>query len=260
MGTSPHRPVCWITGASSGIGLALAKIFYREGYDLILTARRADRLNHISSELTSGTGQVVVCSADVTDWESLKEIPQKAAEALGHDNIDVVIANAGVLESVAVSKLTATAETHLINVNVNGVINTIHSVLPGMLANNRGKIVSISSIAGLVPLPTRAAYTASKSAVIFYMDSLAMELKNSNITTTVVMPGYVESEMTANVTSKMPFLWTAERAAQYIFKGISREKRSIRFPWQLHLMVSLGNFLPRPVQEMLLRRQVSNHS
>lgn len=248
--------VVWITGASSGIGRALALEYGRNGFDLALTARREDKLASLRDELEALGRKVAVCPADVTDAASVAAIPEQVAARLGGAGIDTAIANAGVIKSGPMSKLSAEDEAWQIDVNVKGVIHTVKAVLPQMRARGAGRLAVVASIAGRAPLPGRAAYVASKSAATYYLDSIRLELFGTGVTTTVVQPGYVESEMTAGVRSRMPFFWDAERAARVIYKGIESGKRHVRFPWQLHAAISLANALPAPIREAILKRQV----
>lgn len=255
MNPSNKPPVAWITGASSGIGEALAIEMARRGYHLVLSARRADRLDDLNERILALGARAAVCPVDVTDAKAVLAVPEAAARELGCSGIDVAIANAGVLNYGRVAQLTLEAEHNTFDVNVKGVLNTIRAILPDMLARDSGRIYAVSSIAGLAPLPERCAYTASKAAVHFYMDSLRLELHHTGVTVGVVLPGYVESQMTAAVQSPMPFFWTAERAAKYIVDRIERKRGTIAFPWPLHLVIALSRFLPRPLREWGLRRQ-----
>lgn len=255
MNVSNTPPVAWITGASSGIGEALAIEMARRGYHLVLSARRADRLDTLNEKIIALGARAAVCPVDVTDTEAVLAVPQAAAHELGCPGIDVAVANAGVLHYGRVADLALEDEHTTFDVNVKGVLNTVRAVLPDMLARDSGHIVAVSSIAGLAPLPERAAYTASKAAVHFYMDSLRLELHDTGVTVGVILPGYVESQMTAPVRSSMPFFWTAERAAKYIVDRIERKRGRIAFPWPLHFVIALSRFLPRPLREWGLRRQ-----
>ena len=122
--------VVWITGASSGIGRALALEYAKRGADLILTARRTELLEKLAEEIDSLGQQTALCPADVTDWDALSRVPAAAAEQLGTDRVDIVYANAGVLAPGTVDELKASDETWMVDVNVNGVIHTVQSVLP----------------------------------------------------------------------------------------------------------------------------------
>ena len=247
--------VVWITGASSGIGRALALEYAKRGADLILTARRTELLEELAGEIDKLGQQAALCAADVTDWEALSAVPAEAAKLLGTDRIDVAIANAGVLAPGPVNKLEASDETWMVDVNVNGVIHTVHSVLSAMLERGEGRIVAIASIAGRVHMPGRAGYSASKAFVNQYMSALRIELLESDLSVTVVNPGYVESAMTDWVEHHMPFFWRAERAARVIADGVARRKRFINFPWQLHLAITIGNLLPNFLNDWVLKGQ-----
>ena len=247
--------IVWITGASSGIGQALALEYARRGDDIVLTARRAERLENLKNTVENLGQRALVCPGDVRDAERMTEIPTEVERALGVGGIDIAIANAGVVKSGPLGSVSLEDEKRIFDVNVNGVLHTIHAVLPRMRARGKGHLVAISSIAGRLPLPGRAAYVASKVAVTYYMNSIGLQLTGTGITTTAVLPGYVESEITEKIRSKMPFLWSSERAARVICNGVDQGRTEIRFPWQMHTMVNLAQLLPRPLREIALRRQ-----
>jgi len=248
--------VVWITGASSGIGRALALEYARRGDDVILTARRIAKLEDLRDEVEKLGRRAAICEADVREWEKLEAVPAHAAEQLGTDTIDVAIANAGVVKSGPLGSVTLEDEKRIVDVNITGVLHTVHAALPGMLERGRGRLVAVSSIAGRLPLPGRAAYVASKVAVTYYMNSLRLQLADAGVTTTSVQPGYVESEITDNISSRMPFFWSSEKAARVICDGVDKGKPEIRFPWQMHTMVGLARLLPRPLREAALKRQI----
>jgi short-subunit dehydrogenase len=251
------KNIVWITGASAGIGRAVSLELARRGYDLVLTARRQELLESLAEEAEALGASVAICTADVTDRDVMLQVPEKAAEQLGREGIDVAIANAGIIHSGPFETVTAEQSTKIIDVNVNGVIHTCHAVIPKMLERGRGHVVAISSIAGTTPLPSRPAYTASKAAVNCYIESLRLELEPRGINTTLVLPGYVESDMTAKNKQKMPFFWSADRAARRIVAGIEKKQHWVAFPWQMHLAIKLSKALPRPIRDNALRRQVS---
>ena len=248
----------WITGASAGIGHALCLELAERGFDLVLTARRQELLDELADELREKGRKVAICTADVTHRDTMMAVPAQAAEQLGREGIDVVVANAGIIYSGPFESVTAEQSTRIIDVNVNGVINTFHAVVPQMLERRQGHLVAVSSIAGTTPLPTRPAYVASKAAVNFYVESLRLELEPRGITTTLVLPGYVESDMTAGNKHKMPYFWKAERAAKRIADVIEKKQHWVAFPWQLHWMIRMSKALPKAIRDNALRKQISS--
>lgn len=252
---SETAPVVWITGASAGIGRELALQYARRGFDTILTARSVEPLEALAEEVRDLGQRAVACPADVADWDAMAAIPDTAAEVLGHDRIDTAIANAGILDMGPVQAMDPATETRMVSVNINGVIHVVHAALPGMIERKAGRLVGVASLAGMVHTPTRAAYSSTKAFVIRYMDCVRLDLLGTGVSVTVVNPGYVESSMTVDVTSPLPFMWPADRAAKVIVAGVERGKRRVDFPWQLHSVIKAGQLLPLAIRDRLLSRQ-----
>ena len=233
-----------ITGASSGLGAALAKEYAKKGAFLYLNGRNDERLNQVADECrTNGAAKVETYICDVTDRENMKDWITKAdSEHL----LDICIANAGIsggtgdIESSAVFN----QAQKILDVNVSGLMNTISPAGERMLTRERGHIVIISSLASFSPWPGAPAYAASKAAVRILGEALIPNLKKKNISLSVVCPGFVETNMTAQNDFPMPFKWTSEKAARKIIHGVQNKKEIIAFPIPLYVVIKMLSFLP----------------
>jgi len=240
-----------ITGASSGIGAALAQHYAAEGVYLALSGRDRDRLEEVAERCRDRGAEVAPEAIDVTDKEAMR------AWIAGVDDahpLDLVIANAGVgiTPSREVPVDEATERTFAINVH--GVFHTIHPALERMKARQRGQIAIMSSIAGYMGLPTAAPYSASKVAVKAYGDALRGAYWG-RVRVNVICPGFIESPMTARNRFPMPFLWSADKAAQVIARRLARNRGIITFPWPMWLALATLSRLPRGLAIFLMRRQ-----
>jgi dehydrogenase/reductase SDR family protein 7B len=184
--------IVWITGASSGIGAALAHAFAREGAVLILSARRAERLEALRQALDR-PDEVLVLPLDVSDPEAIQAAAEQALAWRGH--IDILVNNAGISQRARIEETTMATFRKVMEVNFFGLVQLTGCVLPAMLARGQGQVVNISSVAGYVSTPLRAAYAASKHAVRAYSDSLRAEVAGRGLKVTVVCPGYIRTDI-----------------------------------------------------------------
>jgi short-subunit dehydrogenase len=237
-----------ITGASSGIGAALARHYAQRGAVLGLIARRKTDLEHLAAQLPSPT---LSYSADVRDAAALQAV---AADFIArHGCPDVVIANAG----VSTGTLTEFAEDtpsfqEVMDINVVGMVKTFQPFVAAMRAAGRGSLVGIASVAGYRGLPGAAAYSASKAAAISYLESLRIELVASSIKVITICPGFVATPMTAHNPYWMPFLLSADSAAQKIAAIIDRGETFAIIPWQMAIAARILRVLPNRVYDRLL--------
>lgn len=231
-----------ITGASSGIGKALASIFASPEVLLILSGRNLQRLEEVAQYCRELGAQVECYVLDVRDRESMRSW----LEAIDSEKkVDLVIANAGISGGLGGSKIEdSTQINEIFAVNLFGVLNTIEPLLPRMIERGQGQIAIMSSLAGFRGFPGAPAYAASKAAVRIYGESLASALSSSGVKVHVICPGFVVSPMTDSNDFKMPFLINADKAAQIIKKGIDKGYGRIAFPWQTWLIVWFLALLP----------------
>jgi len=243
-----------ITGASSGIGAALAEAFAREGARLTLFGRNAERLEAVAGRCKTWGVEPWLRVADVTDEAVMRHL---LAVCDQETPIDIVIANAGIGGSDAMAATSgedAGVVGDVLRTNVLGVTNTVAPLVSRFHTRKRGHIVIVSSLAGLIGLPDTPAYSASKAAVRTYGHALRRLFAGSGVKVTVVCPGFVETPMGANLPFRGPFTWSADRAAVYILRGLERGKREIIFPFPLALAMGLATYLPMSVADVILRR------
>lgn len=239
-----------LTGASSGIGLALARELSRRGYELALLARRGELLEQLASGLQT---KAIPISCDVTDAGSVREAVARAHEELG-GAFDVAIANAGVGISGNVAKFRIDDAEQTIRVNVLGMLYFFDAVIPAMIEAKKGRFVGVASLAGLRGLPTSATYSASKAAMQTFLEASRVELKPYGVGVTIVNPGFVRSPMTDKNRFHMPFLMSAEKAARIMADGIEQGKRVVAFPLPMSLAVRLLRHLPDALYDRVMAR------
>lgn len=239
----------FLTGASSGIGEALARHYARQGATVGLFARRADELARLASELSPAT--VATWAGDVRDAGALARAGAEFTARFGTP--DVVIANAGVSRGALTEEpsdldvIRAVVET-----NVLGVVHTFAPFVAAMRAERAGTLVGIASIAGFRGLPGSGAYSASKAAAIAYLESLRVELFGSGVAVVTVCPGFIATPMTARNPYPMPFLTAPDRAARLIARAIARRRRFYVLPWPMAWVGRLLRIVPRPLYDRVL--------
>jgi len=238
-----------ITGASSGIGAALAAFYAAPGITLGVTGRNAARLDAVAAVLAAAGAQVEQGLFDVLDRPAL------AGFLTGFDAshpIDLLIANAGVLDGRRADGTIETGEAarRVIDINLLGALDTVHAVLPQMIARKRGHIVLVSSLAALSPVTDAPAYSASKAGLVAYGRALRAALVGSGVNVSVVCPGYVTSAMTESHIGEQPGKISAEAAARLIAAGIARNKQIIGFPRALYMLAMISPFVPEAINRL----------
>ena len=238
----------FITGASSGIGAALAQYYAQRGAVLGLLARRKTELESLAASFTV---PVHTYPADVRDSSALQAA---AADFIAHHGSpDVVIANAG----VSTGTLTEFPEDlasfqEVVDINLMGMVKTFQPFVAAMRTKGRGKLVGIASVAGYRGLPGAAAYSASKAAVISYLESLRVELAASGVKVITVCPGYIETPLTAGNPYPMPFLMSPDVAARKIADVIEQGKSFAVIPWQMAIVARIMHVAPRWLYDRVL--------
>jgi NADP-dependent 3-hydroxy acid dehydrogenase YdfG len=229
-----------ITGASSGIGRALAFEYAAGGARVALAARRAEQL-----EITlHGVRQR-------GDTAAVREAVERADRELG--GLDMVIANAGFGGQQHASRVQWSDISPMIRTNVDGAMATLLAAVPIMMARSSGHLVGISSLAGRRALPESAAYCASKAALSAFLESLRIDLHRAGIRVTDVQPGFVATAITANAKHPTPLLWPADRAARFIARRLERSPPIVAFPWPLALLTALGRRIPAWLYDRIMR-------
>lgn len=240
-----------ITGASSGIGKALALELAARGCQLALTSRRPEALERVVALARAAGVQAKAYACDVQDRAQV----ELAARQIRADfpALDLLILSAGVGSSTPMAPFESGPFARVIQTNLLGAVHWIEAVLPSMLAQGSGAIVGISSLAGARGLPGVAAYSASKAALSALLESLRVDLKPHGVRVVTVEPGFVRTPMTAHQ-KHMPFVWEADRAARIIVRRLEQGRRVIRFPWPMALLVRLMRALPTPLYDALAAR------
>ena len=248
----------FITGASSGIGQALAMRFYSAGYRLALAARRTAEVQAWAEAHAISAGRYQVYSADVSDIDSIVAAGQACITAQGVP--DVVIANAGIsigMDTAVRSDLDVMAQTFATN-NI-GVAATFHPFMAGMAGRGTGTFVGIGSVAGIRGLPGHGAYCASKAAVIAYCESLRGELRPSGVKVVTICPGYIDTPLTQENRYAMPFLMKAEAFADKAFAAIHAGHSYRVIPWQMGVVAKLLRLLPNALFDKALSGRARKH-
>lgn len=236
----------FITGASSGIGEELARSYATGDNELILLARREERLKKLQSQLLPYAKSVDIIVADVTEFETLQE----KVKAIG--SVDMVILNAGI--SIGYSKgITPFKDfKKLYDVNVLANHAILEILLPRFQDQKSGKIVFISSLASLISMPTAKIYSSSKRALNAYAEGIRYKYRNDGIKVINILPGFIKSELTDKNNFYMPFLLSTQDGVKKIVKAIEKEKRFYAFPLRFYLIILLLNSLPQFLRDKIV--------
>lgn len=243
----------FITGASSGIGEALAKEYASRGASLGLVARRSEVLQQLAKSIQAKYKVIVeVYLADVCDKTALQQAASAFIAKIGLP--DIVIASAG----VSIGTLTQYAEDidsfkMVMDINVLGLVNTFQPFIEGMIKQQHGQLVGFASVAGIRGLPGAGAYSASKAAAIAYLESLRVEMRTNGIAVTTIAPGYIRTPMTNINPYKMPFLMEVDVAAAKFAKAIAAKRRFTVIPWQMGVVARGMRFIPPFLWDFMMR-------
>jgi len=248
---SAAAPLAFITGASSGIGQALAARFQRAGYRLALVARRADEVARWAEAAGFAASSWAVYGADVRDVAAITGAGRACIASQGLP--DVVIANAGIsvgMDTAVLADLEVMRATYETN-NI-GLAATFQPFVAAMVERRSGRLVGIASVAGVRGIPGHGAYSSSKAAVISYCESLRGELRTSGVRVVTIAPGYIDTPLTQGNRYSMPFLMSADRFADRAFRAIVAGD-SLRFiPWQMAIVARLLKWLPNALYDRAL--------
>ncbi len=232
-----------ITGATSGIGYALVQQYYKERHEVIAIGR-----NKVILEQLNQCG-IETWAIDLTDFNDTQNTFSDIAKK--HTYIDVAILNAGNCEYIDCKNFDAQLVKRVMDANVVTMANSIHFSLPLLRNSKNPHLVGVASMVYYLPLPRSEAYGASKAAVNYLLEAMAIDLKNEGICVTVVNPGFVKTPLTDRNDFKMPFLVDANEAAQIIRDGIKKRKIEIHFPLKLTIPMKILSLLPRGIWRIL---------
>ncbi len=241
-----------ITGASSGLGRALTVHYAKQGHMVGAVARRGELLADLAAEFE---GLVIPLVVDVRDGEALESALHRFA--LEEGRLDLVYANAGVGQASPEEGWDAARARRVAEINIVGATNTIAPAVTIMVEQGGGRVVGISSLAGYAPLPSSAAYGASKAWMVFYLQSLAMDLREAGIGFTVVMPGYIPTPMVDAGSDASLVTAGAARAAALIAEGVARGDAMIRFPRRVAWLTRLGGLMPAGMRLRIQRKRLA---
>jgi short-subunit dehydrogenase len=234
--------VAVVTGASSGIGWALARALAADGARVGLVARRREPLEKLAGEIAATGGTSALVAADVADRAQVQAAVADLSARLGP--VDLLVANAGVGAPTLLDPMNVADVEKQIRVNTLGVVYAIDAVLPEMLRRGKGHLAAVSSLAAYKGLPGESGYCASKAAVNAFLEGLRIQLRGRGIAVTTICPGFVRTPMTAVNDFRMPFLLEADEAARRIVRALHRKRKVYNFPWQMALFMKMLAWLP----------------
>jgi short-subunit dehydrogenase len=237
-----------ITGASSGLGAALAVHYARCGAQLFLCGRNEARLAQTAALCEELGAKVAIKALDVTDAAAMQQWLEAVDDA---SPIDLVIANAGISAGLGGGMEPAEQARHVFRINIDGVMNTVQPFIPRMIKRGGGQIALISSLAGIRGLPSSPAYSASKGWVRIYGEGLRGWLQRSGVKVNVVCPGFIKTPMTDINPYRMPFLMSADKAAAIIARGLEKNHSRIGFPKRLYVPLLILTALPQRLSDIL---------
>ena len=247
----PDMGLAWVTGASSGIGRALALRLVKDGFNVVVTARDHEKLVELQHE-SPGPGRMIVLDGDVTDPRDMERI--LAAIEYEHGSMVLAVLNAGVYVPVHGEDMHREDFERTFAVNLHGTVNCLLPAVRHMKARGHGQIAIVSSVTGYGGLPTDAAYGATKAALINMAESLKFDLDKLGVRLQIINPGFVETAATAKNAFPMPAIVSAEIAADRISEGLKANGFEITFPRRFTYMMKLVNLLPYSLYFRLINK------
>lgn len=244
------QKIAWIIGASSGIGKALALLLATHSWKVAISSRNEIALKKIAQQHT----RLFAFPLDITEPNRIDAARDKIIDTLGA--IDTLFLNAGDYTPMPLNEFKPQLFTQLMDINYFGVVNGLNSILPYMQVQRKGEIYVTASLAGYCGLPKAAPYNASKAAVISLAESLHLELKQQGIVLRIINPGFVASTLTDKNDFEMPFLISAEQAAQAIYKQMATQQFEITFPKRMTWAMTILRLLPYRLYFALTQRML----
>ena len=246
-----NKKTIWITGASSGIGEASARKFAKEGWKVIISARRVELLEKLSTD-----ENIFSYPLDVTDSVKAKEVFKKIIE--DHGQVDLCIFSSGTYERKSEKELDVKNIRHVIEVNFLGVINCVSAVEKYYKDKNNGHIAVVSSPVGYRGLPKSSGYTPSKAALNNFTQGIYFDFKKFNVKVSLITPGFIKTALTDKNEFKMPFLKSTDYAAEEIYNGLVKKNSfEIIFPLPIKIIYKLIQILPNKLYNYLISKSVN---
>ncbi|MBV8778308.1 MAG: SDR family oxidoreductase [Alphaproteobacteria bacterium] len=258
MQSSSNRPLALVTGASSGIGAALARELARHGHDLVLSARRREPMETLAAELRRFGAEVRIVPADLAAPGGAAALVAK----LGETAVDVLINNAGLGANGPFARIAAARHDEIMQVNIVALTELTQALLPGMLARRRGTIVLVSSTASFLPCPNMAVYAASKAYIRHLGEALAQELKGTGVAVNVLCPGATATEFFA-IAGGVPTglqknrMMSADKVARIGYAGLARGARVTVAGWINRILAFVASHGPHAVTLPLAQRTLA---
>ncbi|MEN3929970.1 SDR family NAD(P)-dependent oxidoreductase [Microvirga sp. W0021] len=250
---TPEDGLVWITGASSGIGRALALDFCRRGFTVIATARNESMLSELSASATTSSGRIIPAACDITEAKAINHLIQGIEAQYGP--INLAILNAGIYIPVKGSDFKPDIFHKTFSINLGGTVNCLATILPGMKQKGKGHIAITASVTGYAGLPLSSAYGATKAGLINMAESLKFDLDQMGIKIQIINPGFVETPATAGNDFPMPFIITPQKAADYIWHGLHSNGFEITFPKRFTYLLKLLKLLPYCLYFPLIKKK-----
>lgn len=239
----------WLTGASSGIGAALAELLLQRGYRVALSARTAEPLHALAERYPE---QVLVAAGDLSDATQVRAIGERIAQVWGA--LDSVILNAGTCEYVDVQNFEAAMIERVVRANLFSASYCIEAALPLLRLGHQPQLVGVSSSVTYLPLPRAEAYGASKAGMRYLLEALRIDLAAEGIAVTVVSPGFVDTPLTQKNDFPMPMRWPVDKAARHIAERLDKRPYEIAFPGPFIVILLLLAHLPKRLQVAIGKR------
>ncbi|NBC32959.1 MAG: SDR family NAD(P)-dependent oxidoreductase [Alphaproteobacteria bacterium] len=240
--TGPKDGTAWITGASSGIGRAVALRLARDGWTVLASARRETALQEVAAEAEGLPGRIVPAPCDVTDREAVGHLVAAAQDKDG--GIALAILNAGTFKADSAEDFSSEDFRKTVDINLVGTAHCIQALMPAWMERRRGHLAVVSSVAGYRGLPTAISYGATKAALINMCESLKFDFDRLGLKIQVINPGFVKTPLTDQNPFKMPFIIEVDEAAERIVSGLKKSKFEIAFPWRFVFQLKQLRCLP----------------
>lgn len=246
-----ERKIAWVTGASSGIGRAVALKLADGGWQVAASARSADKLDALVAERP---GSIHAYPLDITDGEAATETVRSIEQALGP--IDLALFSAGSYKRESARTFDASALAEMVDLNVTGTGNSLQAIIEPMMRRRSGQIAVIASVAGYIGLPGGGFYGATKAALINLCEALRPQLEREGVKLQLISPGFVDTPLTKKNDFPMPFLTSQEKAADAIVSGLQSGRFEIVFPWQMAVAMKFLRALPYALSLPITRRML----